>query len=335
MSIVNGRRWNVRSSDASVGVVRSGWDFDLSVDGSVNDLQAQIDALDAEVAANTADISAVQAQANATDAALAAAVASITANTAAIAALRTYTVDDVVSEFDFSAMGNVVLANGPRNFTDTLGRVLAGTIINVGAAATAALQAAVGLAMVANATNSAYNSATQTAFAVEFSLDAIYTLYGLDAQKDWIFEVYCSALQFTTANVAPNGFNLGIRGVGGTPSNSAARYRGIRRGNLAGAQATSSVSDNAAGSAYTTAPASTSNVFALVSKGGAVTSLAGVWGGSWSTTLQTMENNSLTATSTTNSGFKDRNNILAIAFPTGNTAADMAVTVQRLRIRAR
>jgi hypothetical protein len=31
VSIVNGQRWNVRSSDGSLDVVRSGWDFDLAV----------------------------------------------------------------------------------------------------------------------------------------------------------------------------------------------------------------------------------------------------------------------------------------------------------------
>lgn len=31
MSIVNGQRWNVRSSDGSLDVMRSGWDFDLAV----------------------------------------------------------------------------------------------------------------------------------------------------------------------------------------------------------------------------------------------------------------------------------------------------------------
>lgn len=248
-----------------------------------------------------------------------------------------FVLPDIVAEFDFSNMGTGDFVNGARTFTDTDGNVLAANVINIGAAATFRLQAGAGNGMqfAANATNSAYNSGAQTASAVEFSLSDIYTLYSVDASLIWIFEVYCSVLTFPTPNVSPGGFCIGLRGVAGTPSNSANRFRAFRRGNLGGTQATSSISDATAGSAYTTAPAATSNTYALVSTGGGVSAMAGTWGGTWQTTPLIMENNTLIATSTTNNGFKDRNNMLAIAFPTGNAAADMVVTVERLVLRAR
>ncbi len=242
-------------------------------------------------------------------------------------------VNNIIAEFDFSAMGSGNLTNGARNFTDTAGRSLSGTVINAAAATTFDLLAGTGMRFVANATSTQYTSAAQTATGIEFALDAIYTLYNFDATRDFTIEIYYSTLTIPSAQGAPAGIGIGLRGAATVPSNSIARYRGMVRTNAGGTQSIHSTTDATGNSAYTTAPAGTTNVIGLVSKGGAVTCLAGTWGGAWSSTLLTLEANSLTATTTTNSGFKDRNIIFAIPFATGQVSADLVATAERMIFR--
>lgn len=61
VSVVNGRRWNVRSSDGSVGVVKSGEDFDLSVSVDLGPIDARLDALEASVAGLETDVGTLAA----------------------------------------------------------------------------------------------------------------------------------------------------------------------------------------------------------------------------------------------------------------------------------
>jgi hypothetical protein len=263
--------------------------------------------------------------------------ADIAALDAAIADISSRTLNDVIGELNFSGMANVTLGNGARSFTCTNGVVLAGTIINAGAAATLDVLNATGLRFNANATNSQYTSAAQTASAWELPIDTLYTAFGIDETLDLIVQAYYSTLTIPTAQAAPAGIGIGIRGAGTVPSNSIARFRGIKRSNSGGTQIISSTGDATGDSAYTTAPAGTTNVLGFKNNGAALTMMAGTWGGGWAmgTTPMICEANSRTAVSTTNSGFKDRNNIFAFYFATGNTGADTVVVLQRMLFRAR
>lgn len=236
----------------------------------------------------------------------------------------------ITSEFRFDQQGTIVLANGAQNITDTSGRTLATTIANVGAAATYRFLSGTGLQFVANATNSQYTSGALTASSLEMSVQDIYNLYGVDASWDMYVRIRATVLTFPTNNVT-NGLVLAIRGAAASPSNSAARMRGIQTGLHAGVRVLDTINDATAGSSYTNAPASTADTFGLLSVPGDIDCLAGVWAGSFPTTQMAAEVTALTGANTNTSGFRNGLNFLGIAFATGNANADMQVTIERMR----
>jgi acyl-coenzyme A thioesterase PaaI-like protein len=307
MSIVNGQRWNVRSSDLSVGVVKSGWDYDLSVLGSVAGLQAQIDVLDGRMDAAESNITSLENQ---------------------FQDLSTLDISDVAIGIDWRTFNTTTLTAGSHNFgglslvaqapPDGTFRVLNGS----------------GIEFVAGATNTTFAAGGGTCALFYWTLDELFTQLGIDSSRSIVIEHYFSTLTFPTPNVSPAGVVVASWGIAGTPSNSGARQRGVRRGNLAGSQALSGITDAAAGTAYTTAPASTSNVLAIgISHGGVTSALAGVWGGAFVSSPLTMEVATPPGPSANPTTVKDRNNRMTVAFPTGNTAADMVAVLQQTRIR--
>lgn len=229
-------------------------------------------------------------------------------------------------EFDLADQGDVTLANGAQLLVSTDDVTVPFVVGGSAAAATWALQQGIGLRMVANATNGQFDSAAQTAPHLYVLASTLWTIFDIDASADVLVRAYASALQFTTPNVAPGGLSVGVWGVGGSPSGSSNRFRGMRRGNLAGTQGVSNIADAAAG----TAIASTSNVIGILNAPAAVQSLHAAFDTDFDTTHMD-ELAAQDAASNNSQAFRSSGMRYAVGFASRNANADMAVTLRRLR----
>jgi hypothetical protein len=242
-------------------------------------------------------------------------------------------------ELDFTAQTQGALVNGARIFTTDDGVELPFVVGQVANAAVYAIAPA-GLRFEASAANTTFHDATQTASHIYLPLADLFAALaarGLDSSCDVLVRMYCSDVTIPT-NQAGASLSLGVWGVSGSPSNSGNRFRAIGRSRMVNVPVIFGWTNNAGGGNYTQLPDTAppgqapANVLGLNDAGGTVQPLAGAWGGSWLASPLVAEAGVLVGTSTTNSGLRDRFNRLVVAFGTGSTAADMRVTVERLRI---
>jgi hypothetical protein len=233
-------------------------------------------------------------------------------------------------EYDFADQGTVVLANGPQLITDTTGRTISVTVGNVAAAATFRFLAGTGLQFVANATSSVYTSAAQTASFLEWAFSTMYSTYGVDSTWDMLVRLHVTVQTFPTPNVT-GGLTLAVRGVAGTPSNSAARLRGIIRSNQVNTQVMRHGTDGSGGQNYGF-PGAVPTVYGIRHEQGAMAAFGGTFATDFDSSSMDQDVGDQPATSANTSGYRDRGNILALAFGTGNVNADVQVTIERMRI---
>lgn len=236
--------------------------------------------------------------------------------------------------FRFDQMASRTFANGATTLVDTQGRALPVTIGNIAAAATFDVLLGTGLRFVANASNTVYHSGTQSASFIEALYSDLYATYGVDASWDIKVRYHASVITMPTAMVT-GALTLGVRGVLGSPSNAAARMRGIlRQATGAGpTQVMQHQTDASGGQTYTlpTAP-SLPDTFGFQHEQGAMRAFAGRWGGDFDSTPMLFDVGDQPATSANTSGYRDSSNILALAFGTGNALANVVVTIDQLRI---
>lgn len=252
--------------------------------------------------------------------------------------------DDIVASFDLAAQtardfnatpGAVVLTSeqGPTlSFNAIRQTVFAGSTFD--------LDPGTGVRFRANATSTVFtsNPATRTAAALSFRALDFWNAFGVDGRRDYFVSVYCSALTLPTAQVSPTGFLWGLIGRVNIPGGSSDRLVAIRRHNAAGVQALGTMRDTAANGNYTN-PLPTADTKVLGFQwAGAMDCFAGDWdtsgGQAWEDVAFVREVASLILTTTGGAQFKDQGNDIVMAFPTGNTNADMAVDVERIVIRS-
>lgn len=236
--------------------------------------------------------------------------------------------------FRFDQMATVAFVNGATTLVDTQGRALPVTIGNVGAAATFGILSGTGLQFVANATNSVYNSATQTAAFIEALFSDIYATFDVDASHD-VMVRYHVTLQTMPTGMVTGALTLGIRGITGSPSNATARFRGIlRMATGAGpTQIMAHATDGSGGQAYVlpTVP-SLPNVYGFQHEQAGTRAFAGRWATDFDDSPMLFDVGDQPATSANTSGYRDSSNILALAFGTGNALANVQVTIDQMRI---
>lgn len=195
-----------------------------------------------------------------------------------------------------------------------------------------------GLRFRANGTSTVFTSvvATRTAAALTFRALDFWNAFQVDGRRDYFVSVYCRTLTLPTAQVSPSGFHWGLLGRVNVPGGSSDRYVAIRRHNAAGAQALGTLRDGAANGNYTSPlPVANTKVFGF-QWAGAMDCFAGDWdtagGQAWEDVLFVREVASLIMTTTGGAQYKDQGNDIVMAFPSGNTAADMLVDVERIVI---
>lgn len=236
--------------------------------------------------------------------------------------------------FRFDQMASRTFVNGATTLVDTQGRALPVTIGNVAAAATFDILLATGLRFVANASNTVYHSGTQSASFIEALFTDLFATYGVDASWDMRVRYHATVVTMPTA-MTTGALTLGIRGLGGTPSNGAARMRGIlRQATGAGpSQIMAHQTDTSGGQSYVlpTAP-SLPDTFGFQHEQGAMRAHSGRWAGDFDSTPMVFDVGDQPATSANTSGYRDTRNILALAFGTGNTLSNVQVTIDQMRI---
>jgi len=234
-------------------------------------------------------------------------------------------------EYDFADQGTIVLADGPQLIVDTDGNAISVTVGNVAAAATYRFLQGTGLQFIANASNTVYNSATQSASFLEWTFANLFATYGIDSTYDILARIYLTTQTFTQNQVT--GFlTLALRGVTGSPSNAANRQRGILRGQAVGAQIMAHSTDSSGGQNYVITALGPPNVYGIRHEQGAMAAFAGTWGGSFDDTQCTLDVGDQPATSPNTSGYRDTTMVLGLGFGTGGVTATMQVTVERMRL---
>lgn len=262
--------------------------------------------------------------------------------------------DDIVADFDLHDQGDVALATGTQAIVATTGESLLLNVVQVGT--TLNLSSTLGLSFRADATNTQFSTAAATAARVQFPLGRFYRAFDCDSSRDYTIEVYCSLLVIPSDQASPAGFLLGMFRNNITPSGGGASWKGIKRNRAAGAQALNCVVDGAGvGDSYTNplpnvawvdpsiaAPAGgelagETKCFAMQNGDASLQFLAGNYDTatmSWDDVRFFRQIDSLTAISTSGLVFKDQQNLVTIAFATGQVTANMQVDAERLVVRS-
>jgi len=265
--------------------------------------------------------------------------------------------NDIVADFDLTDQGNVNLTTGTHSIVSTPETGSRSLLLNVlQEGTTFDLADTIGLRFRAGAGNTQFSTAAATAARIQFPLGRFYRLFDCDSSRDYIFEIYCSLLAIPSAQASPAGLLLGIFRNNTTPSGAAASWKAIKRHNAAGAQALNLVLDAAGqGNSYTNplpnvawvdpdiaAPAGgelagETKCLAMQNGDAALQFLAGNYDTAtmdWDDVRFFRQVDSSTTIGTTGAVFKDQQNIVTVAFATGQVTANMQVDVERLVIRS-
>lgn len=227
---------------------------------------------------------------------------------------------ELIGEFDFSAQADLDLTTGDHTFGGLT------WTSNKAGATTWAIDNGAGLVYDADTTSTAFTSSSQTSSYIYVDLVDIYSVYGIDAGTPLVIEIYLSSISLENSN----NILLGLWGISGTPSNSASRLVAIRRGHASGVAILGATKEASTSSNYTTDVDANTDLIGLACYGDSVDCLGGAGNSSYGPLTYHVAHY---ANDRTSGGYRDRGSRLVIAMPTGSTGGNMAVTVERMRLR--